>query len=174
MIRKTLIPFVFKCLRVSGVTASSPEVLQPTSLSICVSVKSWGWIQTPILVSIPLASIKHGWRSRDDQYFDASCCQYLCTFRLTLERSSRVSCSGLSLLMEHLELGGRISPFIPVAWVFFGITKIWPCKSSASALSGHPRLLRNNSPTLLRTDALFTAVAEMSSWPKENAIIARI
>ena len=85
-------------------------------------------------VSIPLGStIKHGRRSRDDQYFDALLLPIPYTFRLTLEQRLSSVLWQPSLLVEHPELREDLSFSSLLLVASLASPMIWPCKSSVSA-----------------------------------------
>ena len=170
MIRKNPYPLVFKCLRVSGVTAFFTEVLQPTSPVNMRLCEELGLNQIPYSVSIPLGStINMAGAAVTINILTLAAANTLHIqvdfgTALILSVVAAISACGASGVA-----GGSLL-LIPVACSLFGITNDLAMQVvSVGFIIG---VIQDSCETALNssTDVLFTAIAEMSSWPKENAI----
>ena len=155
MIRKNPYPLVFKCLRVSGVTAfftRSSAANIPVNMRLCEEL---GLNPDTYSVSIPLGSTINMAANTLGIQVDFGTA-------LILSVVAAISACGASGVA-----GGSLL-LIPVACSLFGITNDLAMQVvSVGFIIG---VIQDSCETALNssTDVLFTAIAEMSSWPKEK------
>ena len=143
MIRKNPYPLVFKCLRVSGVTAFFTR-----SSAANIPVNMAGAAVTINILTLAAANTLH--------------IQVDFGTALILSVVAAISACGASGVA-----GGSLL-LIPVACSLFGITNDLAMQVvSVGFIIG---VIQDSCETALNssTDVLFTAIAEMSSWPKEK------
>ena len=168
MIRKNPYPLVFKCLRVSGVTAfftRSSAANIPVNMRLCEEL---GLNPDTYSVSIPLGStINMAGAAVTINIFTIAAANTLHIqvdfgTALILSVVAAISACGASGVA-----GGSLL-LIPVACSLFGITNDLAMQVvSVGFIIG---VIQDSCETALNssTDVLFTAIAEMSSWPKEK------
>ena len=168
MIRKNPYPLVFKCLRVSGVTAfftRSSAANIPVNMRLCEEL---GLNPDTYSVSIPLGStINMAGAAVTINILTLAAANTLGIqvdfgTALILSVVAAISACGASGVA-----GGSLL-LIPVACSLFGITNDLAMQVvSVGFIIG---VIQDSCETALNssTDVLFTAVAEMSSWPKEK------
>lgn len=168
MIRKNPYPLVFKCLRVSGVTAfftRSSAANIPVNMRLCEEL---GLNPDTYSVSIPLGStVNMAGAAVTINILTLAAADTLhihvdFATALVLSVVAAISACGASGVA-----GGSLL-LIPVACSLFGITNDLAMQVvSVGFVIG---VLQDSCETALNssTDVLFTAIAEMSSWPKEK------
>ena len=168
MIRKNPYPLVFKCLRVSGVTAfftRSSAANIPVNMRLCEEL---GLNPDTYSVSIPLGStINMAGAAVTINILTLAAANTLHIqvdfgTALILSVVAAISACGASGVA-----GGSLL-LIPVACSLFGITNDLAMQVvSVGFIIG---VIQDSCETALNssTDVLFTAIAEMSSWPKEK------
>ena len=168
MIRKNPYPLVFKCLRVSGVTAfftRSSAANIPVNMRLCEEL---GLNRDTYSVSIPLGSTVN--------MAGAAVTINILTLAATNTLHIQVD-FGTALILSVVAaisacgasgVAGGSLLLIPVACSLFGITNDLAMQVvSVGFIIG---VIQDSCETALNssTDVLFTAIAEMSSWPKEK------
>ena len=168
MIRKNPYPLVFKCLRVSGVTAfftRSSAANIPVNMRLCEEL---GLNPDTYSVSIPLGSTIN--------MAGAAVTINILTLAATNTLHIQVD-FGTALILSVVAaisacgasgVAGGSLLLIPVACSLFGISNDLAMQVvSVGFIIG---VIQDSCETALNssTDVLFTAVAEMSSWPKEK------
>ena len=168
MIRKNPYPLVFKCLRVSGVTAfftRSSAANIPVNMRLCEEL---GLNPDTYSVSIPLGSTVN--------MAGAAVTINILTLAATNTLHIQVD-FGTALILSVVAaisacgasgVAGGSLLLIPVACSLFGITNDLAMQVvSVGFIIG---VIQDSCETALNssTDVLFTAIAEMSSWPKEK------
>lgn len=168
MIRKNPYPLVFKCLRVSGVTAfftRSSAANIPVNMRLCEEL---GLNPDTYSVSIPLGStVNMAGAAVTINILTLAAADTLhihvdFATALVLSVVAAISACGASGVA-----GGSLL-LIPVACSLFGITNDLAMQVvSVGFIIG---VIQDSCETALNssTDVLFTAIAEMSSWPKEK------
>lgn len=168
MISKNPYPLVFKCLRVSGVTAfftRSSAANIPVNMRLCEEL---GLNPDTYSVSIPLGStVNMAGAAVTINILTLAAADTLhihvdFATALVLSVVAAISACGASGVA-----GGSLL-LIPVACSLFGITNDLAMQVvSVGFVIG---VLQDSCETALNssTDVLFTAIAEMSSWPKEK------
>lgn len=171
MIRKNPYPLVFKCLRVSGVTAfftRSSAANIPVNMRFCEEL---GLNPDTYSVSIPLGStINMAGAAVTINILTLAAANTLHIqvdfgTALILSVVAAISACGASGVA-----GGSLL-LIPVACSLFGITNDLAMQVvSVGFIIG---VIQDSCETALNssTDVLFTAIAEMSSWPKEKTLL---
>ena len=150
MIRKNPYPLVFKCLRVSGVTAFFTEVLQPTSPVNMRLCEELGLNPDTYSVSIPLGStVNMAGAAVTINILTLAAANTLHIqvdfgTALILSVVAAISACGASGVAG----GFSFSSLLLVASLVSPM--IWPCKSSASALSSGPSKTHAKQPSTLR------------------------
>ena len=168
MIRKNPYPLVFKCLRVSGVTAfftRSSAANIPVNMRLCEEL---GLNPDTYSVSIPLGSTINM----------AGAAVTINTLTLAAANTLGIQVDfGTALILSVVAaisacgasgVAGGSLLLIPVACSLFGITNDLAMQVvSVGFIIG---VIQDSCETALNssTDVLFTAIAEMSSWPKEK------
>lgn len=158
MIRKNPYPLVFKCLRVSGLTAfftRSSAANIPVNMKLC---KELGLNPDTYSVSIPLGSTIN----MAGAAVNTLGIQVDFGTALVLSIVAAVSACGASGVA-----GGSLL-LIPVACSLFGIDNdIAMQVVSVGFIIG---VIQDSCETALNssTDVLFTAISEMKDWPKEK------
>ena len=168
MIRKNPYPLVFKCLRVSGVTAfftRSSAANIPVNMRLCEEL---GLNPDTYSVSIPLGSTINM----------AGAAVTINTLTLAAANTLGIQVDfGTALILSVVAaisacgasgVAGGSLLLIPVACSLFGISNDLAMQVvSVGFIIG---VIQDSCETALNssTDVLFTAVAEMSSWPKEK------
>ncbi len=168
MLRKNPYPLVWRCLRVSGVTAfftRSSEANIPVNMKLC---RDLGLNPETYSVSIPLgATINMAGAAITINTLTLAAVNTLGIrvdfgTALVLSIVAAISACGASGVA-----GGSLL-LIPVACSLFGISNDLAMQVvSVGFVIG---VIQDSCETALNssTDVLFTAVAEMSSWPKEK------
>ena len=168
MIRKNPYPLVFKCLRVSGVTAfftRSSAANIPVNMRLCEEL---GLNPDTYSVSIPLGSTVNM----------AGAAVTINILKLAAANTLHIQVDfGTALILSVVAaisacgasgVAGGSLLLIPVACSLFGITNDLAMQVvSVGFIIG---VIQDSCETALNssTDVLFTAIAEMSSWPKEK------
>ena len=168
MIRKNPYPLVFKCLRVSGVTAfftRSSAANIPVNMRLCEEL---GLNPDTYSVSIPLGSTVNM----------AGAAVTINILTLAAANTLHIQVDfGTALILSVVAaisacgasgVAGGSLLLIPVACSLFGITNDLAMQVvSVGFIIG---VIQDSCETALNssTDVLFTAIAEMSSWPKEK------
>ena len=168
MIRKNPYPLVWKCLRVSGVTAfftRSSEANIPVNMRLCEEL---GLNPDSYSISIPLGSTINM----------AGAAVTINTLTLAAANTLGIQVDfGTALILSVVAaisacgasgVAGGSLLLIPVACSLFGISNDLAMQVvSVGFIIG---VIQDSCETAINssTDVLFTAVAEMSSWPKEK------
>ena len=168
MLRKNPYPLVWRCLRVSGVTAfftRSSEANIPVNMKLC---RDLGLNPETYSVSIPLgATINMAGAAITINTLTLAAVNTL-GIRVDFGTALVLSIVAAFCACGASGVAGGSLLLIPVACSLFGISNDLAMQVvSVAFVIG---VIQDSCETALNssTDVLFTAVAEMSSWPKEK------